>query len=524
VQDSESTRRRAAGLGARVALAAVLLIAPVLSQDVSRLERNLDDLQYRMGQCEAELGKLRKAVAQPAPAARMARSRADSLLPALSARFDSLSARVAAFEAAERARASAPALGNPKGTLPPETPAAGPTAAAAPHPDSDTSAQGELRALRKEMRELTALLQAARSAPAPTAALALPPAAPLTSSPASAASPSSSAGPAAVPAGPAGGPSAAASAQPTALNLIGDVQIQGERHLATGSRQENLDVFWGRVNIGTEYKSPAFQSKVNLRIFPEGFGFEPLTGASFDTTGQGSLKTQTQSASKLLVNHAWVRFTPGAFGLRVGRFETQESQSATYGNYIDLGPSGAFLARPAVHNAAEGTWSSGPWSSSALLGASDRNLDHGFLRAFQKYSVPSGFQASLGYRANVFDRWKYPDAHILQRFDAGLLGPLGGGWQGFAEGAILQVDGREDDRPLLLGIRPPMGKYLDALSLEAEWLPNRKVAGKDKELLYNAYVRKAWGRARLEAGLYSNAANPDADAYSVGVRLTSALK
>ena len=36
--------------------------------------------------------------------------------------------------------------------------------------------------------------------------------------------------------------------------------------------------------------------------------------------------------------------------------------------------------------------------------------------------------------------------------------------------------------------------------LEAEWLSNRKVAGKDKEILYNAYVRKTWGRARLERG------------------------
>jgi len=224
------------------------------------------------------------------------------------------------------------------------------------------------------------------------------------------------------------------------------------------------------------------------------------------------------------VNHAWVRFTPGAFGLRVGRFETQESQSATYGNYIDLGPSGSFLARPAVHNATEGTWGHGAWSSSVLLAASDRKLDHGFVRAFQKYAVPSGLQASLGYRANVFDRWKYPDAPILQRFDAGLLGPLGGGWQAFAEAAVLQADHKDDDTPLLLGIRPPMGKYLDALSLEAEWLPNRKVAGKDKEILYNAYVRKAWGRTRLEAGLYSDSSDPDANAFSAGVRLTSSLK
>jgi hypothetical protein len=513
---SESKQRREASSAARATLVAALLIAPARSQDLSKLERSMDDLQYRMGQYEAEIGKLRKASAQPAPTSKAVRSKADSLLPPLIARFDSLNARLAVLEGAERARAfktaAAPDGGNQKVT----GAQAGLFSGSPSRPDSDTAAQSEMSALRKEMRELTALLQATRSpivtAPAgPTSIATAPPAAisaPLSLSAVSAAS----------------GPVSAASPPPPALTLIGDIQIQGERRFATGSRQDNLDNFWGRVNFGTEYKGPKFQSKVNLRIYPEGFGFEPLTGATFDTVGQGALKTQTQPSSKLLVNHAWVRFTPGAFGLRFGRFETQESQSATYGNYIDLGPSGAFLARPAVHNATEGTWSSGAWSSSILLGASDRKLDRGFLRAFQKYTAASGLQASLGYRANVFDHWKYPDTSILQRFDAGLLSPLGAGWQGFAEAAILQVDGKADDTPLLLGIRPPMGKYLDALSLEAEWLPTRKVAGKDKEILYNAYVRKAWGRTRLEAGLYSDATDPDANAFSAGIRITSSLK
>ncbi|MBW8886305.1 MAG: hypothetical protein JF616_01000 [Fibrobacteres bacterium] len=506
---SESKQGRQVGRTAWAAVFAVLLAAPARSQELSQVEKGLNDLQFQMGQFEGEMGKLRKAVAQGAPASKAARSKADSLLPALTARYDSLSARISALEAAERARAAKSSLppdgGNQKVTGAPVAASAGVPA----HPDADTTGQGDLRALRKEMRELTALLQSTRASTPPASPSPAPSAAPAAKLPA-------------LPAGPATVP--ASSPLPPALTVLGDVQIQGERRFATGSKQDNLDNFWGRVNIGTEYKSPGFQSKVNLRIFPEGFGYEPLTGATFDTTGQGALKTQTQPSSKLLVNHAWVRFTPGAFGIRFGRFETQESQSATYGNYIDLGPSGAFLARPAVHNATEGTWSNKAWSSSVLLGASDKKLDRGFLRALQKFTAPSGLQAMLGYRANVFDGWKYPDAPILQRFDAGVLSPLGAGWQAFAEGAVLQADGKADDTPLLLGIRPPMGKYLDALSLEAEWSPNRKVAGKDKEILYNAYVRKAWGKARLEAGLYSDATDPDANAFSAGVRITSSLK
>lgn len=69
-----------------------------------------------------------------------------------------------------------------------------------------------------------------------------------------------------------------------------------------------------------------------------------------------------------------------------------------------------------------------------------------------------------------------------------------------------------------------MGRYLDALSLEAEWLANRKAAGKDKPILFNACARKTLGRSRLEAGLYSDPADPDADAFSVGLRMTALLK
>lgn len=166
---SESKGRAARG-GAGAIFMTALLIAPGHSRDVSHLERSLDDMQYRVGQIEGEMGKLKKTASQPGPAAKAVRSRADSLLPSLIARYDSLAARVAASEAAGRARASAPSpaspapdVGNPKvtGTQ---------SVASVPSPsrlDADTAARSEIGALRKEMRELTVLLQAARSAPPP---------------------------------------------------------------------------------------------------------------------------------------------------------------------------------------------------------------------------------------------------------------------------------------------------------------------------------------------------------------------
>jgi hypothetical protein len=513
---------------------AVLLFSAAGAQDASHLERNLDDLQYRMGQIEGELGKLKKAPPQAA-APKVIRSRADSLLPGLTARLDSLTARLARLEADPRAAdgRGTGAAGAAPGAAARSRDSLRSAEASAPAQDSGTAA--ELRALRADIRALSGLLVAARenvpakgaSAPtapgqasgegassAPTAAAGANPL-PGAAGPVSAAH----AGPPLGMPAPAAGP-----VLPPGMVLLGDIQIQGERRLANGPGQDNLDNFWGRVNLGAEYQGPGFQSKANVRIFPEGFGFEPLTGATFDTTGQGSLKTQTQPASKIVVNHAWARFSSGAYGLKVGRFETQESQSASYGNYIDLGPSGGFLARPAIHNAVEGGWASGPWSSSLMLESGDRKLDRGSLRALQGFSGPAGLKASLGYRSNLFDRVRFPSAEILHRIDAGAVSPKFDGWQAFAEAAWIQMAGAADQTPVLVGVRPPMGKYLDALSLEAEWLPDRKAAGKDKPVLFNAYVRKTLGRARLETGFYSDPADPDADAFSLGMRMTASLK
>lgn len=532
---------RRPGMIEGAAAAVLLLFAGAGAQDVSRLERNLDDLQYRLGQMEGEVGKLRKAPPQ-APAPKAVRSRADSLLPGLAMRLDSLTARLARLEAAD---AHGPARGaqgdagpaqDSARTLSGRTPSARPVASASSA--LDTGATAELKALRADIHALAGLLIAAREsvpsqAQASQAASSSGGAGPSASPAGLVAAPGANAFPGAMPPSqlPAAasvsvvaGPASAGPILPPGLVLLGDIQIQGERRLANGSGQDNLDDFWGRLNLGAEYQGPGFQSKANVRIFPEGFGFEPLTGATFDTTGQGSLKTQTQPSSKVVVNHAWARFSAGAYGLKVGRFETQESQSASYGNYIDQGPSGRFLARPAIHNAAEGQWAAGPWSSSLMLESGDRKLDRGSVRALQGYAGPAGSKVSLGYRSNLFDRMRFPEAEILHRFDASALSPRLGGWQAFAEAAWIQAAGAADWTPVLLGVRPPMGKWLDALSLEAEWFPDRKAAGEDKPFLFNAYARKTLGRARLEGGLFSNPADPDADAFSLGMRMTASLK
>jgi hypothetical protein len=481
---------------ARCASMVLALTGLAAAQEGSVILKSLDQLEKRVTRIEAEVGHLRKA--GPAPAAPAA-AHSDTAAAALAVRLDSVSARLARLE-----KAPAPALA----AAPAASPASGasqPALVTQPSPEKDSIA-----VLIREVRVLTAVLKSGASPVTPAA-----PAKPTMPATASAPAPSPVVRPAL--------PSVAAPAS-AVLALKGDIQIQGERKFTSQSGRNNLDDFWGRFNFGAEYDDGNFQSKINIRIYPEGFGFEPLTGATFDTTGQGSLKVQTQPSPRMVINHAWVRYGIGPAKLRLGRFETVETKSDNYGNYVDLAPTGKFMSRPATHNAVEGTAPAGAGTVSVLLGTADNKLNRGFLRMYGRYPISPRLEATLGYRANLFDRFHYPDAEILQRYDAGLSATLPSAWKAYAEAAVLQVAGREDDTPLLLGIQHPVGKIFDAVAAETEWLKDRKAAGNDREWLLNLHARKTAGRFKLDLGAYSDPADKDWNAFLIGLRITSNIR
>lgn len=306
----------------RVARSAGMLLALAglaSAQEGSVILKSLDQLEKRVSRIEAEMGRIRKS--GPAPAAPAA-ARPDTASAALAARLDSVSARLARLEQAPAPAAASTATGTgSSATASPATSspssASASAASAAPSPEKDSIA-----VLIREVRALTVALKSGALASAPAHASKTEPA------------------PAARPAAPAPSVAVAASAAAPAagLSLKGDIQIQGERKFTSQSNRDNLDDFWGRLNFGAEYDDGNFQSKVNIRIFPEGFGFEPLTGATFDTVGQGSLKVQSQPSPRMVINHAWVRYSVGCAKVRFGRFETVETKSDNFGNYVDLGP------------------------------------------------------------------------------------------------------------------------------------------------------------------------------------------
>lgn len=460
------------------------------AQELSVLMQSIDNIEKRLNKMEADLQKIKKA----GPAGKEKkdlRGPSDSStarLPfppdSLKSKLDLLAIKVARLDTAMDSQAR----------------------------DGAANVLGkELGALGQEVKSLTAALKASRGS------LETP-------------SGKSSTGPGTA---PVKNPGEASVILPKPdLALSGNVQIHGERKFTTAHARDNLDFFWGRVNIGLDYKDDRLQSKINIRIFPDGFGFDPLTGVTFDTSGQGSVKTQTDPQAKVQINNAWVKFSWPDLDARVGRIEMHDGPSESFGYYLDGAPSGKFMSRKpgSGHNALEFTSQRAGFSTSMVLAAADKKVNRGYLRLQEKYAGPMGFQAGVGYRSNVFDQWKYPEAEILHRFDMTLGYEIRKGVHIFGEGALIQVPNRlEDDLPFLIGLQFPVAPFVDQVSLEAEFLSTRQVKSEtrleDKSWLFNAYGRrKFYKRVNFEMGLFSDATRVDAAALGMGLRMTSSIK
>lgn len=89
--------------------------------------------------------------------------------------------------------------------------------------------------------------------------------------------------------------------------VSGTARILGE--FCSGKKHDNLDEFWGCANLGAKCKAKGFSSEVNIRAFPEGWGYEPLTGLSIkDFTDTLSLSTSKTSIAKFQIEQAWVKY------------------------------------------------------------------------------------------------------------------------------------------------------------------------------------------------------------------------
>lgn len=325
---------------------------------------------------------------------------------------------------------------------------------------------------------------------------------------------------------------------PPMLTLTGSIQMQAQKAFwdnnAPGTNGNNLDDFWGRANFGAQFKADDFSSNLNIRAFPEGWGFEPLTGLSIKDSTASISKTQI---AKFLIEQAWVCYKFNAITqLRLGRYSTTTSKSIVMGNLLDQNAGPSFQGKIAYHNAIDVTVNTGCLSSNVLLGAGDKNLNTGYLRIYESAALLPEKQLNLGagFKANVFDLAHDSNAIVMPRFAVTGDYEIIKSFKPYFEVGILDTSSKKGESafivPFVLGTTIPAGKIFNTLGVEVEVLSGRTAKDSDGKkqdlpLHWNCYVDKKFGtRTRLQAGIYSDGAGSSAGDIRFGLRYTGALK
>ncbi len=336
--------------------------------------------------------------------------------------------------------------------------------------------------------------------------------------------------------------------------IRGDIQIQTSKTL---NGKGNVDQLYGRANLKWAFaekaeKQTLFSSLVHVRVYPSGFGFEPLLGASFNksTTNATSpaISTQTppnEAIPTLQIYQAWIQYRFSDFNLRVGRLVTNDTKSLHFGNYLDFAPGGQLtFSRDGLHNALEFYQPYQNFMTKILLGIGDSKGNRGFFRFHEKISINYRLSLNLGYRVNVFDLihydWNDSAAQLRNTLTFGGEMKFSKTIEGYLETSWSHLKGQDHSNPipLLLGLdyklseNKSMAKIValpDKIRLELEYISDRKIHygpynGIDQDVLWNVYFEKTWLK-RMFFQISAFAAPSKEDVYNagLGVRFTSKI-
>jgi hypothetical protein len=291
----------------------------------------------------------------------------------------------------------------------------------------------------------------------------------------------------------------------------GSIQLQGQKAIWEDPSKDNLDDLWGRINLGvkTTDKEKGYTAVLNLRAFPEGFGYEALTRVKMK--GDSAIEETKVNIGRFQVEQAWVNFElPLGFFGKMGRWSTT-SVSSTLGNYVDADPGANWQAKIIYHNATTLGWANDWVEAQTLFGVADPKLNKGYFAGSLKLKETMFGELTAAYRSNVFDMYQDGDANIEHRMTLA--------WQGLnrwlvkphAEFAMLRKDADATgyDMPVLIGASYQLGKSHRVLT-EVEYLNDRQVNKEDQPLsLHLATDHKINDFARLQLGALTDAKAPD---------------
>ena len=305
----------------------------------------------------------------------------------------------------------------------------------------------------------------------------------------------------------------------------GDAGILGVKNVGELSTADNLDVLWGRVNFISNYTDENFASALHVRVYPAGYGFDYISGATFDTS-HNAIVTDAVNTAKLQIIQGWVQYTLSSLKIRIGRIPLKYGTGVHFGDYAQRGANGSFCYPGVLHNATMFIHDIAMVNSQVVLGVSDKNLNKAYFLMKETVKPSDKVSVSAGYHSNFFDVAYNDDAMVVHALSFAVEFDYMKGKKVYAELGVRDVgfDGEEVKLPLTLGIHIPTAGVLDLTTAEIEYCSVRADAGKPG-LYWALYLGKNLGRHfHFRVALYNNSAGTEPGDLSAGFYFGSIFK
>lgn len=309
------------------------------------------------------------------------------------------------------------------------------------------------------------------------------------------------------------------------FELTGNIQTQAAKAFYDNDKDNTLDGFWFRANIGGSYSSDNFDAKVTIRMYAPNFN-------------GGSDKYQ---ADTYYGNYKWNGL---GLNLKLGHWKTDTEGAGNFGAYLDKNLSKrGFLARDYSHDAFEVGWKKASNQLNVMIGSEDGNFNKGYLRVNDDLKLGDALKIGLGYRVNVLDLVQY-DAVLTHAVDFRAKFNIAEKLAVYGEAAAI-ITGENDDVneatieagsaakplyaqdskyfPVYAGIEFPTAGILDKAFVEVEYVSDRDELNADADELGWAVglVKKIGSHSKIQTTVYSE--NEISD-VGFSVRLTTTIR
>lgn len=307
------------------------------------------------------------------------------------------------------------------------------------------------------------------------------------------------------------------------------LSTKAEKAVYDNGVHDNIDDFYGRVTFGMKAALNNFVSKVEIRAYPAGFGYELLRGIQ-DEEDVENINPLYEKVAKFQVNEAYAAYRGDVLSFGVGRAGLFNSNAAFFGNYVDEGPGGYFTGKGVTGNFMKFLFEYNLGKTSVVIGSDDAKLNEGYVRIFQDFNILENGHIGIGVRNTLPNEVHSTDSTVMWNTTLALDYAIKGKVKVFSEVGF--TDFSKDDDPLIpvvVGVQFPLMPVFTAVALETEILKeeDRAVIGTENDMKQMSAVQ--WGldlqrvinrHFNVQGGIYSER---EAGEVALGLKLNVSI-